>query len=286
MTDPAERWLRFRVVDAFTTRPFEGNPAAVVLTDGGEPLDRETLQAIAAEMNLSETAFPSDEADGGTRRLRWFTPTTEVSLCGHATLATAHALLEEGVSAPLRFDSLSGRLEVHREDPAEPGAGPRLRLDFPADPPRRDGPPAAGLMDALGCFEETPWGAGARCGVVELPDARSVRDLTPDLVALRRVALPVGMLGVSVTAASERDSAGDTDFVSRFFGPWVGVDEDPVTGMAHCALGPWWAERLGDTLRAEQVSKRGGSLELRMRGDRVHLIGEAVTMARGRIRIS
>lgn len=282
MTPPGDEgdWLEFRVVDAFTRRPFSGNPAAVVLPGGEGGLERELLQAIAAEMNLSETAFPSTPDTDGARELRWFTPATEVSLCGHATLATAHVLFEEGAPAPLRFRSASGQLTVDREE--DETSSPRLRLDFPADPPL-EGPPPPGLMEALGCFAETPFAAGARCGVVELPDVESVRSLRPDIDALRRVPLPMGMLGVSVTAATS-DNEGP-DFVSRFFGPWVGVDEDPVTGMAHCVLGPYWAARLGDTLKARQLSKRTGSLEVRMRGDRVHLVGEAVTMARGRIRI-
>ncbi|TVP58234.1 MAG: PhzF family phenazine biosynthesis protein [Gemmatimonadales bacterium] len=279
-----EDWREFRVVDAFTRRPFSGNPAAVVLPDRESELDAEAMQAIAAEINLSETAFPSAPNDEGVRTLRWFTPTTEVTLCGHATLATAHVLFEGGAPSALRFLSASGELTVHREAGSSEADGHLLRLDFPADPPL-PGPPPPGLMTALGCFEETPFAAGARCGVVELSGVEDVRTLRPDLGALRRVPLPVGMLGVSVTAAVRDPTPESPHFVSRFFGPWVGVDEDPVTGMAHCVLGPHWAARLGDTLRARQLSAREGTLEVRMRGDRVHLVGEAVTMARGTIRI-
>ena len=269
---PVGDWLAYRIVDAFTDGPWSGNPAAVVLPSDPAP-SRETRQAIAAELNLSETAFPSLPDAEGVRELRWFTPTTEVSLCGHATLATAHALLEEGAGSPLHFSSHSGPLTVHLEEDG------RLRMDFPADPPNF-GPPPPGLMEALGVLDESPWGAGARCGIVLLEDESAVRALTPDLAALRRVPLPMGMLGVSVTAPGD-----EVDFVSRFFGPWVGVDEDPVTGMAHCVLGPYWAvETARTTLEARQGLTRAGALTVRVEGDRVHLIGHATTVARGELR--
>lgn len=301
--------LPYRVVDAFTDRPFSGNPAAVVLPgaargdratdaeraargqaahpDGathgdraahGDPPPDDFLQAIAAEMNLSETAFPSEPDASGVRRLRWFTPTTEVSLCGHATLAAAHALLEEGAEAPIRFESLSGPLTVDREEDG------RLGLDFPADTPRELDAPD-GLLDALGLPTAgpaaPPFLTGRRCAVVPLADAGELADLEPDMRALREVRLPGGVMGVSATAPAEE--AG-LDFVSRFFGPWVGVPEDPVTGMAHCALGPYWARRLGRAqLEARQGSRRGGRLAVHVERDRVKLLGRAVTVARGEL---
>ncbi|TVR65329.1 MAG: PhzF family phenazine biosynthesis protein [Gemmatimonadales bacterium] len=275
--------VEYRVVDAFTRRPFAGNPAAVVLP-GAEAvaLTDGERQAVAAEMNLSETAFPGEAGADGVRELRWFTPTTEVSLCGHATLAAAHALLEEGAEAPLRFTSLSGPLVVDRE-------GSRLRLDFPADPFQETTPPV-GLLDALGIDAAARFVTGTRCALVLLDDPRRVAELRPRMAELGQVSLAPGVMGVSVTApGSWPDLPADaepTDFVSRFFGPWVGVDEDPVTGMAHTLLGPWWAHRLGrDELRASQGGTRRGELTVRTRGDRVDLLGQAVTVARGRLRL-
>jgi PhzF family phenazine biosynthesis protein len=271
------RPVPYRVVDAFASGPFSGNPAAVVLpgpwTDALNE-DEALLQAIAAEMNLAETAYPSEPDGSGRRNLRWFTPTTEVTLCGHATLAAAHALLEEGVEAPLRFTSLSGPLVVEADD------DDRLRLDFPSDPPAEVDSPK-GLMAALGLPAETPFFAGRRCAVVPLDSGRQVARLAPAMEALGRVRLPDGVLGVAVTAPDD-ETAGD--IFSRFFGPWVGVPEDPVTGMAHTALGPYWAERMGrHEIRARQGSSRQGSLVVRVDGDRVHLVGRAVTVARGEL---
>lgn len=283
---------RLLVVDAFTPRPFAGNPAAVVLPDPDRPfsppddLPAEVLQLLAREMNLSETAFPGLPDAEGVRRLRWFTPSTEVTLCGHATLAAAHALLEDGATEDvLHFHSASGALRVRPEGSTGDGP-PALRLDFPADPPK-EGPPPPGLLEALGVLPGARWAAGARCGVVEVTDEAQLQSMAPDMEALRRVPLPVGMLGVSVTVAPE---APGPDIRSRFFGPWVGVPEDPVTGMAHCVLGPWWMARLGGQreIRARQGFgrgfDRGGELQVRMVGtDRVHLVGEAVTVVRGEV---
>jgi PhzF family phenazine biosynthesis protein len=290
MTDV--RRLPYRVVDAFTDRAFGGNPAAVFLPSdlvAGElvqgELEDATLQRIAAEMNLSETAFPGPLRPDGVRRIRWFTPSTEVSLCGHATLAAAHALMEAGGTAPFRFESLSGMLEVHPASP--PGGGAALLLDFPADPPV-EGPPPAGLLAALGLAEDaglrSRYASGARCALLELPgeSATLLPEMAPDFRALGDVRLPGGVMGISVTARKDGDP--DASFESRFFGPWVGVDEDPVTGMAHCLLGPWWAARLGsDELTARQGGRRRGTLQVRMRGDRVHLVGQAVTVAEGHL---
>ncbi len=265
--------LPYRIVDAFTARPFGGNPAAVLVLEAVLPA--EAMQVIASEMNLSETAFVHPPDATGRRRIRWFTPTDEVPLCGHATLASAQALSEEGEPFPLRLDSASGPLEVHREEDG------RLRLDFPADPPAAEDPPA-GFLPALGVPSIDPGAAlrGRNLWIVALPDEGAVRSVTPDFGAMRRIAAG-SALGVAVTAPGREDGV---DFVSRFFAPWVGVDEDPVTGVAHTVLTPYWAHRLGrETMRARQLSARGGELTVRHRGDRVHLIGEAVVVAEGRM---
>jgi PhzF family phenazine biosynthesis protein len=274
-TRPPSFPLAYRLVDAFTPVAFGGNPAAVILPGpGSDSLSDDHRQAIAAEMNLSETAFPGLPDPSGHRGLRWFTPTTEVSLCGHATLAAAQALLEQGEEPPFRFKSLSGILEVDRE-------GDELRLDFPGDPPRRT-PAPPGLLDALGLPAETPFLTGARSSLVPVADPATVQALRPQMAALAAVELPPGVMGVSVTACT-----GPRGFTSRFFGPWVGVDEDPVTGMAHTVLGPYWAHHLevadGEVLDATQGGVRRGELRVRVQGERVHLLGHAVTVAEGRI---
>ena len=261
------RSLPYFVVDAFTARPFAGNPAAVVpLADWlPDPL----LQQIAAEMALSETAFFVAEADGF--RLRWLTPTVEVDLCGHATLATAHVisrLLEPGRAA-MRFYTRSGALDVT-------GDGDALTLDFPAHAPERldDAALAARVGDALGAAPVELW--RSRNLLAVLADAAAVRGLAPDF---RRVgALPTE--GVIVTAPGD----GAADFVSRYFTPQHGIDEDPVTGSAHCTLAPYWSARLGrPTLVAHQVSRRGGELRVTAAGERVRMTGNAVVMARGEL---
>lgn len=254
-------------VDAFTNRTFAGNPAAVCLLD--RPRPARWLQAVAAEMNLSETAFVQPTARGFG--LRWFTPVAEVDLCGHATLATAHVLWEEGLAPgdrELAFRTRSGVLRAVRR-------GPRIELDFPARPCKPCKPPA-GLMAALGA-KAVAVARNQDDLLVELADERAVRALAPDLVRLARI--PVR--GIAVTA---RSPARGIDFVSRFFAPAVGVAEDPVTGSAHCALGPWWAERLDRTvLTGFQASARGGAVEVEMAGDRVLLRGAAVTVTRGQL---
>lgn len=252
-------------VNAFSQRPFGGNPAVVVL--GPERSDAE-LQAMAAEFNLSETAFltPIGKAHYG---LRWFTPALEVDLCGHGTLAAAHALWEAGLAAVdevLRFETRSGVLTAARE-------GDWIWLDFPRlslAPLTLDPAYAA----ALGCQPLQTLAVGAKF-LLELANEEEVKALTPDFHALR--ALPGR--GLMVTAPSSR---GDDDFVSRYFAPWVGVDEDPVTGSNHSALVPFWAERLGKTqLKARQISARGGELQLRLEGDRVLMAGRALTLWQG-----
>jgi PhzF family phenazine biosynthesis protein len=260
--------MRIHVVDAFTGRPFAGNPAAVCVLSG--PADPGWMQRVAAELNLSETAFPRPVDGDADFELRWFTPAVEVALCGHATLATAHVLYETGAVPavrPIRFRTLrSGVLTVHRD-------GGMLVMDFPACPPERIDPPE-GLAEALGA--SPAWtGRNVQDDVlVLLDDPAAVRALTPDLAALARH----DVRGICVTARED-------DFVSRFFAPAVGVPEDPVTGSAHCMLGPFWAERLGRTdLRGHQASARGGDVGVRVRGDRVLLLGEAVTMIEGTLR--
>lgn len=256
--------LAIHQVDAFATRAFEGNPAAVCILDAWLP--DSLMLAIAAENNLAETAFAVKQ--GETYGLRWFTPTTEVALCGHATLATAHVLFTElGVSdTVLRFETQSGELRVER---AEPG---RLEMDFPAVPNEPIAAPA-GLAEALG--SELLAVHRGRYLMVELTDAAAVAALKPDFGLLAKIPH-----NVIVTAPGE----GPYDFVSRFFALPVGVGEDPVTGSAHCELTPFWAKRLGKTkLAARQLSARGGDVGCELRGDRVRLTGSAVTVLRGHL---
>jgi len=266
--------IPFYQVDAFADRPFAGNPAAVCILES--TLSREVMRAVAAEMNLSETAFVQPPGRDGVRELRWFTPEVEVPLCGHATLATAHVLLRErGAGSPLRFQTLSGILTVTAGDDGW------LRMDFPVDPPVPT-PPPEGLLEVLGCPPPTPTFLGVKGWVVRLPSESDVRRLLPDFSRLGRVEVGSTALGVIVTAPGE----GEIDFVSRFFGPWVGVDEDPVTGMAHTLLTPYWAGETGKaSLRARQISARGGHLKVRMAGDRVHVSGEAVTVVDGTLHL-
>jgi PhzF family phenazine biosynthesis protein len=259
-------------VDAFTDRPFAGNPAAVCLLDG--PRDAAWMQDVAREMNLSETAFLEPTGDGFG--LRWFTPAIEVELCGHATLASAHVLWETGTldpAATARFHTLSGLLTAER-------AGEWISLDFPAKPVEEVRPPE-GLAD---CFGAEPLFVGRSKFdyLLELPSEEAVRSAHPD--ARRLATLPVRGVIITARAAAARASSTPFDFVSRFFAPGSGVDEDPVTGSAHCTLGPYWAPRLGkDEFLAYQASARGGIVRVRVAGDRVMLGGQAVTVLRGRL---
>jgi PhzF family phenazine biosynthesis protein len=234
------------------------------------------MQKIAAEMNLSETAFVSPPDPHGIRNLRWFTPLVEVPLCGHATLASAHVLLREmEVGSPLRFETLSGVLEVTEE------TGGWLRMDFPADPPEPASPPP-GMLKALGCPPNTPSFRGVKGWIFRLPSKKEVLAVSPDFTRLGQVEVGSTPLGAIVTAPGEEGM----DFVSRFFGPWVGVDEDPVTGMAHTLLGPFWAKELGKSeMRAQQVSRRGGDLKVDIVDDRVLISGQAVTVVRGALEV-
>lgn len=254
-------------VDAFTDRPFAGNPAAVCWLEN--EADSRWMQAVAAEMNLSETAFVRRLGDDF--ELRWFTPTVEVDLCGHATLATAHALWWAGIAQrekPLRFQTRGGLLTCTRD-------ADWIELDFPATP-ASDPAPVEPLADALGI--SVVFAAKSRyyqLAVVESADV--VRKVMPDFRKLGE--LPTK--GVIVTAKSDD---ARFDFVSRFFAPALGVNEDPVCGSAHCCLAPYWAGQLGKTqLLAYQASARGGVLRLRLAGDRVILGGQAVTVWRGEL---
>lgn len=255
--------LSITQVDAFTDKPFAGNPAAVCLL----PEEREAswMQAVALEMNLPETAFLVRQPDGF--QLRWFTPAVEVDLCGHATLASAHALWEEGHLRPgeqARFHTRSGLLTADQ-------IGDWIELDFPAKPEQQAAPPD-GLAEALGATPKYV-GRNAFDYIVELDSEQTVRTLTPNLARLGK--LPVR--GVIVTSR-----AADYDFVSRFFAPASGINEDPVTGSAHCCLGPFWRSRLNKTeFVAYQASPRGGVVRVRLEGDRVRLGGQAVTVLRG-----
>jgi PhzF family phenazine biosynthesis protein len=254
-------------VDAFTNRVFAGNPAAVCVLPA--PREERWMQDVAREMNLSETAFLHPQDDGYA--LRWFTPAVEVALCGHATLASAHVLWQDGHVAPgrpARFHTKSGLLTAERH--AE-----WIELDFPATPAAR-APSPSGLAAALGASPR--WVGRARFDyLVEVESEEAVRGLAPDFAALERIEAR----GVVVTS---RASTPGYDFVSRFFAPRVGVREDPVTGSSHCALMPFWSERLHKTaLTAYQASPRGGVIRLRLEGDRVVLGGQAVTVLRGEL---
>ena len=261
--------LPLYLVDAFTDRPFAGNPAGVCLLDHAR--DEAWMQRVAAEMNQAETAFL--ERRGDDFGLRWFTPTVEVDLCGHATLGSAHVIWETGVSsAPiLRFHTKSGVLTARRVDE-------RIELDFPALE-RMERVPPSGLLPALG-IAEARWIGGNRMDyLIEVDSAAIVRGLKPDFMKLR--ASTAEVRGVIVTSVNDDPSH---DVVSRFFAPGSGIDEDPVTGSAHCALAPYWAARLGKTeLRAYQASPRGGTVETVLQGDRVLLRGRAATVVAGEL---
>jgi PhzF family phenazine biosynthesis protein len=254
-------------IDAFADRPFAGNPAAVCLMNG--PRDEKWMQAVAREMNLSETAFLYPQNDG--YNLRWFTPSVEVQLCGHATLASAHHIWESGKAAlgdTLHFHSPSGLLTAKRR-------GDLIELDFPARPVSPVDPPP-GLLDALKT-NAVLVGKSTYDYLIEVTDELTVRSLSPDFGLLRKL----NVRGVIVTA---RSSSPEFDIVSRFFAPGAGVDEDPVTGSAHCTLGPYWTAKLGKTeLRAYQASARGGTLIVTIKDDRVLLAGRAVTVLRGEL---
>jgi PhzF family phenazine biosynthesis protein len=260
-------------VDSFTNRPFAGNPAAVCLLDA--PAPEPWMHQVASEMNLSETAFVQPIEPGCLFSLRWFTPRVEVDLCGHATLAAAHVLWEERLlrpHAPAQFETRSGRLSARRQ-------GDWIQLDFPAEPiatsinDQRE-------LDRIGAALNGSLVMAGRNRfdlLVELADEKAVRELQPDYRL-------VASLPVRGVIATSRASAPEFDFVSRFFAPRVGIDEDPVCGSAHCCLAPFWASRLGRAeLTGHQVSPRGGVVKVRVDGARVALIGQAVTVFRGEL---
>lgn len=253
--------LPLLLVDAFADGPFTGNPAGVVPLEA--PLDDATMGRIAMEMNQAETAFVRP-LPGGEYELRWFTPTVEVDLCGHATLGTAYALWERGARGTLRFRTKSGLLT------AEP-SGDAIALDFPAEPPA-----SCALPHELPGFAAPVWtGRNRMDWFVQVEDEDALRAARPDLSAIAAL----GMRGLVVTAPGR-----DVDFVSRCFFPQSGVDEDPVTGSAHCALAPFWAERLAKAaMVGYQASRRGGTVRVEIKGDRVRLEGRAVTTLRGEL---
>jgi PhzF family phenazine biosynthesis protein len=253
-------------VDSFTSEPFSGNPAGVCVLKA--PAPEGWMQAVAREMNLSETAFLVRGPHGFD--LRWFTPTVEVDLCGHATLAAAHILFETGTLSPGEtavFHTRSGRLEAGRR-------GGEILMDFPATPPIAADAPVD-LATALGAPVEFV-GRSPFDYLAVLGSEGDVRGLDPDLAALKAL----GVRGVIVTAKAQ----SEYDFVSRFFAPGAGIDEDPVTGSAHCCLGPYWGGRLGKTdLIGYQASARGGRVGVLLRGERVTLVGSAVTVLRAEL---
>ncbi|EDX86919.1 phenazine biosynthesis protein PhzF family [Synechococcus sp. PCC 7335] len=271
--------LKIIQVDAFTDRPFAGNPAAVCVMD--EPIEESLMQAIAAEMNLSETAFLSPIEDGYS--LRWFTPATEVDLCGHATLASAHVLWSEGylVSAEVaRFKTKSGWLSATKK-------GSWIEMDFPAQPVTVTSYVAPELIKSLCCGGDIRTVARNDINyLIELRSEEVLRTLAPDFEAVRK--LPVH--GVIVTATADSD---EYDFVSRYFAPAVGINEDPVTGSAHTSLAPYWQEKLGKSnMTAQQLSKRGGTVRVQCKvpdsntapvssENRILLSGQAVTTLEG-----
>lgn len=262
---PAEIYI----VDAFSDKPFRGNPAAVCIME--ESRDHAWMQDVAREMNLSETAFLLKQEYGFG--LRWFTPAVEVDLCGHATLASAHILWEtEGLSSgeTARFHTRSGLLTAEKR-------GGQIQLDFPATPDEPVSAPPH-LAEALG-VAPLYVGKSRFDYLVEVDSENTIRQLRPDFHLLKRLSAR----GVIVT--SKAISPG-YDFVSRFFAPSAGVDEDPVTGSAHCCLGPFWGRRLGKSeFLAYQASARGGVLRVRLAGERVYLAGQAVTVLQGELLI-
>jgi len=260
--------LTITQVDAFAERPFTGNPAAVCVLQ--QPGDAAWMQLVAREMNLSETAFLVKRDQGYA--LRWFTPTVEVDLCGHATLASAHVLWEQGhlgSDETACFHTRSGVLSAKKK-------GTWIEMDFPATPAIRDGVSREEVESALGMRVKTV-GLNRFDYLAEVENEDAVRSLRPDFAKIGRL---LGR-GLIVTSAA---SGSNYDFVSRFFAPAAGIDEDPVTGSAHCCLGPFWKERLGrDDLLGYQASARGGFVRTRCEGERVLISGQAVTVLRGEL---
>jgi PhzF family phenazine biosynthesis protein len=267
-------------IDAFTSKPFTGNPAAVCLLPHAR--DAAWMQAVAAEMNLAETAFLVPRAGADGFDLRWFTPSIEVDLCGHATLASAHGLWELGrlpASTPARFHTRSGVLTCRQE-------GAWIWMDFPARTATAAATPP-GLIDALGLPADTKpihVGRNPVAYLVVLDSEAAVRELRPDFRALGKLPGHGAIVTARAQSGSQGAAGGAYDFVSRFFAPGAGIDEDPVTGSAHCALAPYWAARLGKpALTGYQASARGGTVRVELKGERVQLGGQAVTILRGEL---
>lgn len=273
---PSVRAVRIRIIDAFTDQPFAGNPAGVCLLDTVTWPHEAWMQHVAAELSLSETAFAHPLSDDDTYwALRWFTPTVEVKLCGHATLATAHALHTDGrVSGTVRFDTRSGILSARTADNG------LITLDFPAAPPV-EAPAPDGFVEAFGVTPMATYRADQLGDLLAvLPDEASVRALRPDFRALASLRAGTGLRGFIGTAPASPGAS--YDFVSRFFAPADGIPEDPVTGGAHTVLAPYWSRRLGrDDLTGLQVSARTGVVRTGTRGNRVELTGRAVTVLDG-----
>jgi PhzF family phenazine biosynthesis protein len=263
--------MRLRTVDAFAERPFTGSPAAVLVLDETPP--DEWMAAVARETSLPDTGFViREEVPDADFRLRWFTPTVEIDLCGHATLASAHCLFDDGAAGPIRFATRSGVLTVDRRSDGT------LAMDFPAWNSSEFEPARAAVADALGAPVE--WTAKTETGAFLLAlmrDEEAVRRLDPDLGAVAVLDASVGLI-----PTAPADPGTDYDFVSRVFAPQAGIPEDPVTGSAHTALAPYWAERLGRTsLTGLQVSRRSGRVGVELNGDRVTITGRAVTVFDG-----
>lgn len=257
--------MKIYQVDAFTKEKFRGNPAAVCILPDGFDAEESWMQNIAAEMNLSETAFVQKHVkSGGVYLLRWFTPSTEVDLCGHATLAAAHILWQEELlpkDEPALFDTRSGRLDVTLDTK-------QMTMNFPVDEITPSKEPV-GLEMALGCPVIATFNGGQDL-LVEVKDEQTVLDITPSYQQLSVLAVRC----IVVTA-----QGNNSDFVSRTFCPACGIDEDPVTGSTHCSLTPFWANRLGKTkMEAKQISERGGILSVELLADRVHISGQAITV--------
>jgi len=266
-------------VDAFTDEPFKGNPAAVCLFQS--QYNDEVLQLIAAEMNLSETAFLHNKTEeplekSGSFSLRWFTPKTEVPLCGHATLASAAVLFYDiAVSTnEIVFDTKSGELTAKKENS-------EIVLDFPSNEPAPTNPNQE-LLKAVGVteFKNALLSEQTKKLLIHMPDEKSLLNLKPDFEQLKSIHTPEGIWGVIVTSRSHQPY----DFTSRFFAPWVGINEDPVTGAAHTVLAPYWSKILKkEEMRAYQASTRGGEMKVRVRSNRVDLIGNAVIISKGEL---
>ncbi len=259
-------------VDAFTSEPFKGNPAAVCLLNDIIPTS--LMQSIAFELNLAETAFVLKETEGDAYSLRWMTPNSEVDLCGHATLATSHILWQEGIckkDETIHYNTRSGLLKADYHEG-------EIGLDFPAIPQKKiEYPPE--LIDAIGGVQPKYVGMTKWNYLIELESEDDIINLKPNF----DIMLTLPGWGTIITAKADEKRY---DFVSRFFAPEKGIQEDPVTGSAHCALGPYWAGRLGkDSFIAYQASERGGILGVKVNGDRVMLAGEAVTVISGEIEV-